>query len=249
VHLNASAQSKTSNNNFHGLPHKIKSSKQNVQSNFVNKKQLKSSNRNMAGMNQKVHQRVRYSSMPPEMEIDHVRKIKRRYENSTLGTSTIDINALLNAHIMNATTTTAYSLFRAVRIHKIELWAPVLTQGLATEVSLTPISDGPSATNSFADLPITYEDSTISIDRPAYICFKPFKTETSGSWHLSIAQNDNLVDIIAPTGCVMDLTLEVIDNLTTVPLGYTVSTTATTVGRQSARAIGTFVPNVINVST
>jgi hypothetical protein len=227
-----------------GLPYQVTSSKHNSISGHVKANSSKKKNKKQTYKISKGPSN--YLAYPPHFVTDRVRKIKRRFECIVTATSTISIPALLNCHLLAVSAVLGYSVFRAVRIKRVQLWMPVAIQGVAAEVTLTPISDGPTASNSFVDLPMTYQDSTISVDYPAYIDFRPKPTELSGSWHISSAGNDNLIDIVAQTGCIMDLTLEVIDNLTTVPLGYTQVLAAATVGQQYCRAIGSFTPVGIN---
>jgi hypothetical protein len=186
-----------------------------------------------------------YIGMPPPYEVALVRKIKRRYESVSSTTSTISLRDLWCMHLTAVSAVTCYTPWRACRILRVQVWCPVAVQGQASEISLTPVADG-SAQNSFADLPVTYTDSTISVDRPAYIDFRPHKWEVSGSWHLSNSTVDSLITILPQTGSVLDITMEVIDNLTTGVLGFTETVIGATIGNQYCRAIGAFVPVGIN---
>jgi len=139
-----------------------------------------------------------------------------------------------------------FSKFRAIRVKRVQLWAPTLNLGSATEIAITPNASD-SGQNSFVDLPITMQDSTISIDRPAYIDWHPSSESPSGSWHLSTSTALSLFTTDTDLGAVLDITFEYVENLQTDPLGYTVPLVGATVGKQYCRAIQNFVP--VNINT
>lgn len=223
------------------LPRMVVSSKHNSQGSHV-PKSFQSKNKKKG--KQKKQMKL-YVSMPPEFVIESVRHVKRRFETTSTALSTLSIFNLWNMDIMAVSTILGFPMWRACKITRVEIWCPVATQGVAAEISLTPISDGPGQ-NLFVDLPKTYTDSTISVDRPAYIDFRPTKYDPCGSWHLSNNTDKTLIDFNLQTGSVVDIHLEVVDNLTTGPLGFSVVIAGATQGKQYCRGWGSLTAVAIN---
>jgi hypothetical protein len=183
-----------------------------------------------------------YISMPPEFNNSPIRHLRRRYECPSTQTIVVSIDSLFSMYVFAATAVLGYTPMRAVKLKKCQLWCPLAVQGSASEVTLTP-SGVMNTENSFVDLPEIYQDSSISPDKPAYVCFKPKSTEISGSWHISNSVNVALMTLVVQQGTVMDLEIEYIENFQGAPLGYTSTLVGAIVGAIYCRPIGAFTPD------
>jgi hypothetical protein len=183
-----------------------------------------------------------YVIMPKSMANSSVYRFKRRYIASQAISGAISIASTLSALVMAATTTLGYSPFAFVRIKKIQLWGPVTTIGTPVTVSLQPFNQETDI-NSFGETGTMVTDTSVSIERPAYVSLTPTLLHPLGSWHKSNAVTANLCTVVAPAGGVLDLTLEGVVNPSTGTQGFTQSLTAATVGNIYASSIMTnFVP-------
>lgn len=186
------------------------------------------------------------SMMPKELTATPVWQYVRRYLCASAVSSSLTINDLNNSAIMASTTVVGFSLNRATRIKRIRIWCPLTTQGTSVTVTLTP-SSVDSANNSFIDFPKTISDTTISIDRPAYIDYRPDLNHPSGSWHIANTVNINLMSIVAPIGSIIDLHLESILNFSNTQSGYAATLVGATAGQMYVRTIlGSAIPVGVN---
>lgn len=186
------------------------------------------------------------SLMPKEIKTTPIWQFKRRYYAQAAITGSFFIADALNSAIVAQTAVLGNSIHRAIRIKKVRIWTPITTQGTAVTVRLTPNSVD-AGNNSFTDIPEAIADTSISIDRPAFVSFKPKENHPSGSWHLSTTVNTNLFEIIANIGSVMDIDYESILNFSGPLLGFTQVLAAAVPGTLYVRnAMTNFVPLFVN---
>ena len=181
------------------------------------------------------------SLMPKELPTNPISQFTRRYSASAATLFQYSINDLLSSTVYAATTILGYSPYRAIRLRKLRIWAPVETQGTPVSIVLTPVAID-TAINSFSDLPKTITDTSISFDRPAYVEYRPTEDHPSGSWHSSTATSISLLDLALPKGAIMDVHIEGVMNLLYAPQGYTSSFVGATQGRIYCRTFSSMVP-------
>jgi len=171
----------------------------------------------------------KYQVMPktfiPNARYDYT----RRYVAGAAVATSITIANLFSSLVFAATTTVGYSPFYAIRLKRIQIWAPVTTIGTPVTISLTPVAVE-STTNSYADLPEMQSDTSDVVDIPAYIDYRPHELHPSGSWHLSNSTSLALVSINVPIGSVVDIRFEANINVITGTQGYTATLVGATVG-------------------
>jgi hypothetical protein len=186
------------------------------------------------------------SLMPQELKATPIWQFKRRYIAQAAITSSLSILGILNSAIVAQTTVLGSSLVRAIRIKKIRIWVPVTTQGTPVSVRLTP-SGADSSNNSFSDLPETIQDTSISIDRPAFVSYKPSVDHPSGFWHYATTTSIPLVDIACNIGAVMDVDFEAVLAFYGAVGTFTTVLVGATPGNLYARNVLTdFVPQGVN---
>jgi hypothetical protein len=145
---------------------------------------------------------------------------KRRFYSTSMQNFTFSIYNLLAMKLVATTTIIGNSLFSVCRLKRLQIWTPCVTQGTAVSVTVTPLSFD-STDNNLNDLVVPISAITSMINRYAYVDFIPKKTHPSGMWHTSRAIDDLLFSINASAGSIFDFTLEVIENTSGGPLGYT----------------------------
>jgi len=79
--------------------------------------------------------------------------------------------------IVATSATTSVFLCDQFRLRRICLWVPVSTAGTAVSGMLKYVDD--PANNTQSGAPRTQQDSSISFDRPAYVCLEPPKDNSS----------------------------------------------------------------------
>lgn len=220
--------------------------------NFKSNNNLKSgkrkgfSKRNKSGPDRMFPKTV--SLMPKEIKSAPIWQYKRRYIAQANIAGSLMISDLLRSAIVSQTAVLGNSMLRAVRVKKIRIWVPVTTQGTPVSVRLTPTGID-SGINSFSDIPETIYDTSISIDRPAFVSYKPAELHPSGSWHASTAVDLNLVAITCNQGAVMDVDYEAILNFTGPLLGFTqVMVGAVPGGMYCMAAISNFIAQAVNIN-
>lgn len=166
-----------------------------------------------------------YSGMPKELKPNPIIQYRQRYQViSALSVQEYAIYNAVTSRIVATTATVGISLLKAIRIRRVQVWAAVTTQGTPAGVSILPTTDDPG-NNSFNDLPERILDVSISIDKPAYVDYRPKVTHPSGSWHYSNTITNGLFAISAPIGGIIDIDFEAILNANE-PVATTVITLA-----------------------
>lgn len=170
---------------------------------------------------------------------------KRRYVAIANAAGNLTIANALASLLVATTPILGNSLLRVVKVKRIRIWAPVVTQGTPVVIILIPVGDDAS-NNSYVDEQKTMTDSSQVIDRVAYVEYTPKKTHPSGSWHKSTAVSIPLVSIIAPIGSIMDVDYVGELNVSNTQFGFTQVLVGATPGDIYARAISTFQPQGVN---
>jgi hypothetical protein len=100
--------------------------------------------------------------------------------------------------------TTSVFLADQVRIRRICMWSPVATAGVPVSNSIKWVDDPASSITSGA--PKTQNDSSLSFDRPAYVCLEPPKDASSifSQW-VDSSLTTQWVTVVAPAGTIMDI--------------------------------------------
>jgi len=174
--------------------------------------------------------------MPLEFVPNHPVTYRRRYSTTGGVNTTLKISDLLNSKIMAVSAILGYTWNQVVKLKRVQIWAPVTTQGTAVFITLSPIATD-TGINSFNDIPIVITDESQAIDRVAYVDYKTKSDTPSGQYHFSTAIDLNLISIVAPAGSIMDLDIEAIENPTRAPLGYTTVLAGATIGQMYARTV------------
>ncbi len=189
----------------------------------------------------------RLPSLPPPYVPNKQYKFMRRYVTTQASTGTsFTITDICGSLIMAATTTLGYSPFEAVRIKRVRMWGPVTTIGTPVTISIAPQAVE-TTVNCYADVPSIMSDTTLTIDRPAYIEYVPRLTEPSGSWHRVTATSITLFNLAYPAGATLDVEYEGMFDLTGGPTGFTATLVAATVGSMYSRVVATnFAPVSVN---
>ncbi len=175
---------------------------------------------------------------PNQFDANPKQHTKYRYLCSNAIALDYTINELFKMNVFAATTTLAYSVWRAARIKAVTIWGPCTTQGTPVTSSLRP--SGIDADNSFADLLQVYTDTSSDITRPAYVHHRFDKHTPGGAWHYCQSPATmKLFNINCPSGSVVDIEVEYVPAIasTAVPLSYTVA--AAIVGVQYSLAPAT----------
>jgi len=180
--------------------------------------------------------------MPLEFIPNHKMQYRRRYSTANGISSNLSITDLLGSFIIAVTTILGYCPLAAIRLKRVQIWAPVTTQGTGVFVTLSPVATD-TGINSFNDMPVVITDASQALDRVAYVDYATKKNTPSGQYHFSTATNINLITYTVPAGSIMDLDFEGILNVNTFPKGFTATLVGATVGTVYSRAIGTnFIP-------
>lgn len=187
-----------------------------------------------------------YKIMPREFLPNPQMFFKRRYGATANVFGNFTIVHALSALIVATTTVLGNSILSAIRIKRIQIWAPVVTNGTPVTIVLTPVTVDPG-NNCFTDLPETITDTSQTLDTPAYIDYKPALDHPAGSWHASTAVDANLIQILAPQGAIMDVEYIGVINTTFTKTAFSVVLVGATAGTIYARnAAGNFNPVSVN---
>lgn len=106
--------------------------------------------------------------------------------------------------IIATSATTAVYLSSLIRLREIEVWGNIATAGVPVVATLSWRSP---ASGFFESPPVTHSDTGISFDRPAHLKCKPPQGSVASKWHSSIS-TDPVVDLRAPTGSIVDFTMD-----------------------------------------
>ncbi len=152
----------------------------------------------------------------PQWEAQVIRSFHIRYRATALSTVSFD-GAELAAMcgVVATAATTSVQLSTAVRVKKIEMWGPVATAGTAVETRIDWQTS--STTLNLFSPGSTVSDSSISFDRPAYVCAKPPVESSSSKWQSS-ASTVTVCTIACPPGTILDFHLNFVINDNEAPV-------------------------------
>jgi hypothetical protein len=195
----------------------------------INAQKRKVGNRKAGNRNPKInyHQIQRPIALaPPTYKAQENRAWVVRFSCGGTGTvgAQVNINTLAGAlGIIATAATTSVFIADQFRLRRVCIWGPVATAGTPVNVMLKFVDDPTSNTQSGA--PRTMQDSSVSFDRPAYVCLEPPKDNTSlfSQWADS-SSTTGWIFLAAPPGSIMDLHFNfIIDDIGTTSAGPTVA--------------------------
>jgi hypothetical protein len=127
----------------------------------------------------------------------------QRFRYAATAAQNVNLNSVRLSAMVGAvatTSSTAALICDFVRIKKVEVRAPVASDGTSASVSLTWRA-GPN------QLPSEITDSTLSTARNAFVSTKPPKDSLASFWS-SVVSATALLDIECPTGSIIDVIIE-----------------------------------------
>lgn len=146
---------------------------------------------------------------PPPYMVQEVRSWTLRYITTAplaaIALTAVNLGSMLG-FVATSATTSAF-LSSVVKVKRITLWAPVATAG----TSVQAVIDWNSTAALFVSPGSASEDSSVSFDRPAHLDCVPPKESLSRMWQ-SVLSTDALVTLTAPTGTIIDFTLNWVIN-------------------------------------
>lgn len=115
--------------------------------------------------------------------------------------------------IIATSATTSVFMSESFRLRKVSMWSWTATIGTTVDISIKYSDSG--NTSGQGGPPCVMNDSSASIDRPAYVTLSPPKTSPMNLWHDSTATNTtSMLTYYSPQQSVMDLEFEfIIDDL------------------------------------
>jgi hypothetical protein len=143
---------------------------------------------------------------PPQLKSNLVTTHKFRFLSSTNNVQTITAQELITmCGNVAATTTSAYSIWGAVKLKRVSVWAPPPSQGSAITTSCV-WSAGTSGQN-FVNMEVS--DTSNSVATPAVIHTSPPKESQASFWQ-NVGNNADLFNLVAPTGSIIDVTVDMV---------------------------------------
>lgn len=136
---------------------------------------------------------------PPINDIGLKREVRLRFLCNAAFANSITYQNLLDILNVGATAATAYDLFYAVKVKRVEVWANGLTNAVAT---VTVIFDGAVA-GAVGDQKI-HTDSSMGIE-PAHVVARP--TRLSQAAQFQVSSSTPCFDLVCPSGSIVDLEL------------------------------------------
>jgi hypothetical protein len=160
-----------------------------------------------------------------------------RYSHASAGAQSIQIADLQDAVVVATAATTAYRLFDAIRIKKIEIWAAAAA-GSNTAVLLEELQS--SASFLMASKSRSIEDMVVGTARAAHIVYKPSAGSIQGNWiSANISAAVNILTVTAPAGAVMDFTFDyTLADGNQAPTAGATAISGATAGQVYTRAFG-----------
>ncbi len=109
-----------------------------------------------------------------------------------------DLNAIMGG-VGSVANTTISLVSRSMKIHKVSIWAAA-SAGTPATVTLGFWSD--SITN--PELMRTYQDTSLSTAKPAYVAVRPPVGSSAYHW-LSVGDTREVIRVNGPTGAIVDV--------------------------------------------
>jgi len=107
--------------------------------------------------------------------------------------------------VISTSATTSLYMSQNFRLTKIEMWSWTGTIGTTVDIELK-YSDANTAAGQCGP-PQTVGDSSASVDRPAYCCLRPKKSNFFNNWQ-SVASTNSMLSWYSPQLAIMDLHYE-----------------------------------------
>jgi len=144
---------------------------------------------------------------PPTYVLQENRSWVLRITNgatATLGTTATIAQLAAMLGVIATSATTSSLICDQFRIRRICMWSPVVTAGVPVTNELKWVDDPASTVTSGP--PRTVSDTSISFDRPAYVCLQPPKDNSSvfSQW-LDSSLATPWIQWVAPAGSIVDI--------------------------------------------
>jgi len=142
---------------------------------------------------------------PPQLRSNVMLAHRYRFTSSSGTATTINSSSLLfAAGCVGSTTNSAVTtFFGSVRIRRVEVWAPPASQGAFSTCSLE--FNGQAAANT-----MEISDTSVNPSEPAHIVAVPPKNSLASFWQTPDAGTNNLFVLMAPTGSIIDVVLDLV---------------------------------------
>jgi hypothetical protein len=162
----------------------------------------------------------KYIALPKEFRPESKYVFTRRFTSAAATGTSLTIYQLLAMKLVATTSILGNSVFSVVRIKNIKIWCPCVTQGVAANIIVTPVSFD-STDNNLNDILLPVSSTSSNIYEYAFVDYTPKKTHPSGMWHTSRAIDDVMLAINISAGAIIDIQIECIENTISAPLGFT----------------------------
>jgi hypothetical protein len=177
---------------------------------------------------------------PPDVIVSIPINHKVRFANVAAGTLnfTLQINDFAQLWVVAATSTTAFCLFDALRIRKIEMW---FAASVASTSSSALIEDYQTTNSVYLGAPSRTKVSSMpSPGENGYIVWTPKKGSVQDSWfNTAAASTAPILRMTMPANAVIDLTFSAtLADGTNSPTQTTTAVSGATAGQVYCRALG-----------
>ncbi len=154
---------------------------------------------------------------PPQISTNISFRHKYRFVSTNGALQTIGSNDLcaVAGGVCTVANNTLSLIAAAVKLHRVQVWTPPATQGSSATCSLNWKSTSFSPN-------LEVSDSTMSVTTPAYISAVPPAGSQASFWAVSGSGQD-LFDLVAPSGSIIDVDLTVVLNDGVAGASYTVA--------------------------
>lgn len=184
--------------------------------NYINKGVI---NKNKSRSQRRRPARASHRLGPPSFSANIIVPIHLRFVSGTANTVSVT-NYTLGAAcgVSAATTTSAYSLFQAIRLSKVEAWSPTGTSTTAATCSLLWVA---TSGNNFAPN-AEISDTSINVSEPAHIVCRPPSKSLASDWVQCSTVLCTLFNFTGPVGTIVDVhCVGILNDSTTVPTSIT----------------------------
>jgi hypothetical protein len=190
--------------------------------------QKKNKNRSVKRSNQRSPLLVEDSIDPPKwFDCEPIHRVVRLASISAA--TEFDVTMLMIARLqsMYATAATAFPLASAIRMKYVKLWGVAQTNQTTASVAV----EWNAGSTGFLLNSTSVSDTTVSIDRPAYIKATPPK-QSLASWYQSYLTGftNVLFTITVPAGCLIEIAYDWVLNSTEAALAVFVPAAAGSAG-------------------
>lgn len=142
---------------------------------------------------------------PPQLIASLDIKKTIRFQVTGSGTGTVNVSNLLDLLIVATAAATGYRLLDAIRMRKIEMWAPTTTS-TTTVLTIEDINTGGLAALGTRSRVI--EDVSVGYNRPAHLIWRPARGSLQDSWFTT--GTSPLLTINSVAGTIVDVTFDMV---------------------------------------